>query len=410
MSADGKKPPVLIIGGGIGGLGAALALSRKGVASHVIEQAAEFKEIGAGIQLGPNVFRMFEVLGITEELNKLAVFPQGLEMRDSMSGKTFVELPVDQKFFEKYHAPYAVVHRADLLNVIYDACKKHDLITLTTSQKVIGIEETAGGVTARTESGATFRGAALIGCDGLWSTIRSIIVGDGKPTVSGHIAYRAVIPTADWPKEYRINKMILWAGEKTHLVHYPLRRGELFNLVVVFHSDRYDEGWDSYGDPDELHKKFAEKCEPVRTLLKKVEGWRMWVLCDRPPIKDWSKGRVTLLGDAAHPMLQYLAQGANMALEDAVCLAEQAVAHGDDYAAAFKEYQELRYLRTARVQLMARVFGQIYHAEGVNRELRNQILSEWTTQGGIDMSWLYGHQPHLPRVDNVAVPKQELKF
>ena len=410
MSADGKKPPVLIIGGGIGGLGTALALSRKGVASQVIEQAAEFKEIGAGIQLGPNVFRMFEVLGITKELNKLAVFPQGLEMRDSMTGKTFVELPVDQKFFEKYHAPYAVVHRADLLNVIYDACKKSDLITLTTSQKVIGIEETAGGVTARTESGENFRGAALIGCDGLWSTIRSIIVGDGKPTVSGHIAYRAVIPTADWPKEYRINKMILWAGEKTHLVHYPLRRGELFNLVVVFHSDRYDEGWDSYGDPDELHKKFAEKCEPVRTLLKKVEGWRMWVLCDRPPIKDWSKGRLTLLGDAAHPMLQYLAQGANMALEDAVCLAEQAVAHGDDYAAAFKKYQELRYLRTARVQLMARVFGQIYHAEGVNRELRNQILSEWTMQGGIDMSWLYGHQPHLPRVEHVAVPKQELKF
>jgi 2-polyprenyl-6-methoxyphenol hydroxylase-like FAD-dependent oxidoreductase len=410
MSAERKKPPVLIIGGGIGGLGAALALARKGVASHVIEQAAEFKEIGAGIQLGPNVFRMFEVLGLTAEMNKWAVFPQGLEMRDSMTGKTFVELPVDHKFFEKYHAPYAVIHRADLLNVIFEACKKSDLITLATSQNVIGIEETAGGVTARTESGENFRGAALIGCDGLWSTIRSIIVGDGKPTVSGHIAYRAVIPTADWPKEYRINKMILWGGEKTHLVHYPLRRGELFNLVVVFHSDRYDEGWDSYGDPEELHKKFAEKCEPVRALLKKVEGWRMWVLCDRPPIKDWSKGRVTLLGDAAHPMLQYLAQGANMALEDAVCLAEQAVAHGDDYAAAFKKYQELRYLRTARVQLMARVFGQIYHAEGVNRELRNQILSEWTMQGGIDMSWLYGHQPHLPHVETVAVPKQDLKF
>ena len=179
---------------------------------------------------------------------------------------------------------------------------------------------------------------------------------------------------------------------------------------MVFHSDRYEEGWDTYGDPEELHLRFAEKCEPVRTLLKKVNAWKMWVLCDRPPIKVWSKGRVTLLGDAAHPMLQYLAQGANMALEDAVCLAEQAVAHGDNYAAAFKKYQELRYLRTARVQLMARVFGQIYHAEGVNRELRNQILTEWTTQGGLDMSWLYGHQPHLPRVETVAVPKQDLKF
>ena len=410
MSANGKQAPVLIVGGGIGGLGAALALARKGVPSHVIEQAPEFKEIGAGIQLGPNVFRMFEVLGITAELNKVAVFPKGLEFRDSMTGETFVDLPIDQRFYEKYHAPYGVVHRADLLEVIYQASKKHDLIKLTTSQKVIGIEEKAGSVSARTESGQTFSGAALIGCDGLWSTIRSIIVGDGKPVVSGHIAYRAVIPTNDWPKEYRINKMILWGGEKAHLVHYPLRRGELFNLVVVFHSDRYDEGWDSYGDPEELHARFAEKCEPVRTLLKKVENWRMWVLCDRPSIKNWSKGRVTLLGDAAHPMLQYLAQGANMALEDGVCLAEQAVAHGDDYAAAFQKYQGLRYLRTARVQMMARVFGQIYHAEGVQRELRNQILGEWTAQGSLDMSWLYGHQSHLPHVASVAQPGQELKL
>lgn len=410
MSAS-AQPPVLIVGGGIGGLGAALALSRKGIPSHVIEQADEFKEIGAGIQLGPNVFRMFEFLGITEEMNKWVVFPDGLEMRDGITGETFIHLPVDERFWAKYNAPYAVVHRADMLNVIYEACKKKpDLIKLTTSQKVVSFEQTATGVIARTESGQTYTGAALIGCDGLWSTIREAIVSDGKPVVSGHIAYRAVVPTEDWPKEYRINRMILWGGEKTHLVHYPLRRGELFNLVVVFHSDRYEEGWDTYGDPDELRTKFAEKCEPVRTLLGKVNAWKMWVLCDRPPIKNWSKGKVTLLGDAAHPMLQYLAQGANMALEDGVCLAEQVVAFNGDYERAFKKYQELRYLRTARVQLTARMCGEIYHASGVSRELRNQVLSEWSAQGGVDMSWLYGHQAHLPRVERVEVPKQHLKF
>ena len=175
--------------------------------------------------------------------------------------------------------------------------------------------------------------------------------------------------------------MIVWCGEKTHLVHYPLRRGELFNLVVVFHSDRYEEGWDTYGDPAELHARFVEKCEPVRTLLQKVNAWKMWVLCDRPPIKNWSKGRITLLGDAAHPMLQYLAQGGNMAMEDAVCLANQVEAAAGDYDAAFQKYQELRYLRTARVQLMARVFGEIYHASGVNRELRNKVLREWSDAG-----------------------------
>jgi 2-polyprenyl-6-methoxyphenol hydroxylase-like FAD-dependent oxidoreductase len=410
MSANGQKPPVLVVGGGIGGLGTALALSRKGIPSHVIEQADEFKEIGAGIQLGPNVFRMFEYLGLTAEMSKWAVFPEGLEMRDSITGETFINLPVDQRFYDKYQAPYAVIHRADLLNVIYEACKQSNLITLTTSQKVTAVDQTASGVTVRTESGQTFSGVALVGCDGLWSTIRQIVVGDGKPVVSGHIAYRAVVPTEDWPQEYRINRMIVWAGEKTHLVHYPMRRGEVFNLVVVFHSDRYEEGWDTYGDPDELHKKFADKCEAVRTLLKKVNAWKMWVLCDRPAIKNWTQGRITLLGDAAHPMLQYLAQGGNMALEDAVCLAEQIVASGYDYAAAFATYQQLRYLRTARVQLMARMFGEIYHASGVNRELRNKVLGDWTAQGGVDMSWLYGHQPELPRVETVPMLKTALPF
>jgi salicylate hydroxylase len=291
-----------------------------------------------------------------------------------------------------------------MLNVILDACKGSSLIKLATSQKVIAIDDTGSGVAVRTEAGESYQGAALVGCDGLWSTVREKVVGDGKPVVSGHIAYRAVLPTAEWPKDYRLPKMIIWCGEKTHLVHYPLRRGELFNLVVVFHSDRYEEGWDTYGDPAELHTRFVDKCEPVRTLLQKVNAWRMWVLCDRPAIKNWSKGRVTLLGDAAHPMLQYLAQGGNMAIEDAVCLANQVEASGRDYEAAFKRYQELRYLRTARVQLMARVFGEIYHASGVNRELRNKVLREWTEQGGVDMSWLYGSQPELPQVESVPMP------
>jgi 2-polyprenyl-6-methoxyphenol hydroxylase-like FAD-dependent oxidoreductase len=404
MSATANQGPVLVVGGGIAGLATALALSRKGIPVQVLEQAPEFKEIGAGIQLGPNVFRMFEVLGLTEQMIHWAAFPDQLVMRDSITGEVVVEMPIDKRFHDRYHAPYGVIHRADLLNVIYEACKKSNLIKLATSKKVTAIEDSGNGVTAHTENGETYTGAALIGCDGLWSTVREHIVGDGKPVVSGHIAYRAVLPTAEWPKEYRLPKMIIWAGDKTHLVHYPLRRGELFNLVVVFHSDRYEEGWDTFGDPAELHQRFAEKCEPVRTLLQKVNSWKMWVLCDRPPIKNWTKGRITLLGDAAHPMLQYLAQGGNMAIEDAVCLANQIVDHGGDYAAAFQTYQQLRYLRTARVQLMARVFGEVYHAAGVARELRNKVLREWMTQGGWDMSWLYGEQPELPHVENVPLP------
>ena len=404
MSASAKQAPVLVVGGGIGGLSTALALSRKGIPVQVIEQAPVFTEIGAGIQLGPNVFRMFEVLGLTQQMFHWCAFPEGLEFRDSITQETIVEMKIDKRFHDKYRAPYGVIHRADMLNVILDACRKSNLIKLATSQKVVNIDDTGTGVVLTTESGEIYKGAALVGCDGLWSTVREKIVGDGKPVVSGHIAYRAVLPTSEWPAEYRLPKMIVWCGEKTHLVHYPLRRGELFNLVAVFHSDRYEEGWDTYGDPTELLARFADKCEPVRTLLKKINAWKMWVLCDRPPIKNWSQGRIALLGDAAHPMLQYLAQGGNTAMEDAVCLANQIEAMPGDYEAAFKKYRDLRYLRTARVQLMARVFGEIYHARGVNRELRNKLLREWSQEGSLDMSWLYGHQPELPVVDNVPMP------
>jgi len=403
VSTTSDSSPVLVVGGGIAGLSTALALSRKGIPVQVTEQAAEFKEIGAGIQLGPNVFRMFEVLGLREAVFRWAAFPEALEMRDSITGETVVEMRIDN-LYQKYHAPYGVIHRADLLDKIHDACRGTNLIELIPSRKVVSVEDNGSGVMVHTESGHTYQGAALIGCDGLWSTVRQHVVGDGKPVVSGHIAYRAVLPTADWPKEYRLSKMIIWCGDKAHLVHYPLRRGELFNLVVVFHSDRYEEGWDSYGDPTELQERFAEKCEPVRELLSKVNSWRMWVLCDRPPIKNWSKGRITLLGDAAHPMLQYLAQGAGMAIEDAVCLANQIEAANRDYPAAFSRYQDLRYLRTARVQIMAKVYGEIYHANAVVRELRNKILREWAGQGGIDMSWLYGEQPELPQVRSVPQP------
>jgi salicylate hydroxylase len=399
-----SKLPVLVVGGGIGGLATALALSRKGVSVQVLEQAPEFKEIGAGIQLGPNVYRMFEVLGLTREMFHWGAFPDGLEFRDSMTAETIVELKIDRRFHDRYRAPYGVIHRADMLNVILEACKASNLIKLAPSQKVTTIDDDGKGITVKTETGETYRGAALVGCDGLWSTVRQHVVGDGKPVVSGHIAYRAVLPTSEWPREYRLPRMVVWCGEKTHLVHYPLRRGELFNLVVVFHSDRYEEGWDTYGDPAELHQRFAEKCEAVRTLLQKVNAWRMWVLCDRPAIKAWSRGRITLLGDAAHPMLQYLAQGANMAIEDAVCLADQIDATGRDYEEAFRMYRDLRYLRTARVQLMARVFGEIYHASGVNRELRNKLLREWSQQGAIDMSWLYDEQPELPKVGPIDLP------
>jgi len=393
-----KQRPVVIVGGGIGGLAAALALARKGIGSEVVEQAQEFKEIGAGIQLGPNVFWMFEALGLTDAVNALAVFPNNLIMMDSITGQEVTRIPLGEAFRRKFRQPYALIHRADLHRALLEACRGSNLIRLDAAQKIVSVEDDADGIVAKAESGKEYRGAALIGADGLWSTIRQLVVGDGKPNVAGHIAYRAVLPASEMPEQFRWRDMVLWAGEKVHLVHYPLRTGELFNLVAVFHSNRYEEGWDSFGDPTELAERFAKTCEPVRTLLNKIESWRMWVLCDRPPIKEWSRGRITLLGDAAHPMLQYLAQGACMSIEDAVCLANKVVEADGDYAAAFLAYQQARYLRTGRVQIMARVYGEFYHASGVAKELRNMMLAARTPEDAMGgMEWLYGEQRELTR-------------
>jgi len=391
-----KDQQILIVGGGIGGLAAALALARAGIASQVIEQAAEFKEIGAGIQLGPNVFWMFDILGLTEAVNALAVFPDNLIMMDSVSGEEVTRVPLTGQFHQHFKHPYALIHRADLHRVLLEAARKSNRIRLDAGQKVVAVTDSGDGVTVETESGKRYRGAALIGADGIWSMIRDIVVGDGKPKPAGHITYRAVLPTAEMPEKFRWRDMVVWAGEKVHLVHYPLRTGELFNLVAVFHSNKYEEGWDSYGDPAELYERFAQTCAPVRTLLNKIESWRMWVVCDRPPIKDWSKGRITLIGDAAHPMLQYLAQGANMAIEDAVCLAAKLVAANGDHAAAFRAYQQARYLRTGRVQIMARVYGEFFHAGGVAKELRNLMLGARSVDDHIaGVEWLYGEQKEL---------------
>lgn len=384
-----KTSPVLVIGGGIGGCAAALAMAQRGMSVTVLEQADAFKEIGAGIQLGPNAFRVFDCLGIRAAVERTVVYPDNLVMMDALTGEKITGMPLGKQFLQRYSQPYGVIYRADLHRILIDACRAQSSVRLLTQQKLASFEDDGQQVKVTTETGDVHSGRALIGADGLWSKVRERIVGDGKPCVAGHIAYRAVLPACEVPADLRFNDMTLWAGPKLHLVQYPLRGGELFNLVAVFHSDRYEEGWDTYGDTAELELRFKTACEPVQRLLSKIETWRMWVLCDREPIANWSRGRVTLLGDAAHPMLQYMAQGACMAMEDAMTLTQE-LSKTDDVEAAFEAYQQQRYLRTTRVQLMARVYGDVYHAAGATRDLRNAMLAKRTPEQGIEsLAWLY---------------------
>jgi salicylate hydroxylase len=392
--------PVLVLGGGIGGLAAELALAQQGCRVRLFEQGAELREIGAGIQLGPNVYRMFEALRLTEAIERWSAHPENLIMRDALTGEEVTRIPVGGSAFRRRFGGYlyGVIHRGDLYQVLLEACRAQANVELNERRKGLAFEDKGDRVVLRMENGEAIEGACLIGCDGLWSRVRAQILNDGKPRVSGHIAYRAVLPRAEVPADLWQNNVVLWAGPKTHLVHYPLRRGELYNLVAVFHSDRYEEGWDVYGDSDELRAKFANERPEVRRLLEKIDVWKMWVLCDREPARRWSKGRATLLGDAEHPTLQYLAQGANMAIEDAVVLAAYAAITRFDWEKAFRLYEDARYKRTARVQIMSRYYGDAYHAAGVVRELRNDVLAPrpGAAPDFESVAWLY---------DGIRVPQ-----
>jgi 3-hydroxybenzoate 6-monooxygenase len=381
----------IIVGGGIGGLAVALALTQQGFRATVLEQGEEFREIGAGIQLGPNAFHALDRLGLGNALRANAVFIDRLVMMDSLSGEEIVDIPVDEPFRKRFGNPYAVIHRGDLHDLLLQGCRAAPAITLLSRQRVTGFEDTADGIEVWTDAGKRYKGDALIGADGLRSRIREAIVGDGAPRVAGHTTYRAVLPIEEMPEDLRWNAATLWAGPNTHLVHYPLRGWKLFNIVATFHSSAEKPATNEPGSRDEILHAFRDVVAKPRSILEKPSSWRYWVLCDREPVENWSKGRATLLGDAAHPMLQYFAQGACMALEDAVALAERAATAQGDFPAAFLAYQQARIVRTARVQWSSRMLGEIYHAKGVYRLLRNQVFGGRPPERNYEgLAWLYG--------------------
>jgi len=385
------KPHIVVAGGGIGGLGAALGLIKAGCRVTVLEQADAFGEIGAGIQIGPNAFHALDYLGVGEACRKKAVLIDKLIMMDGVSANKVTEIPVDEPFRKRFGNPYAVIHRADLHSVLLNACKTHPHIQLVTSQKAREYENSATGARLHTESGATFDGDAIIGADGIYSTIRERMTGGDTLQHSGHVAYRAVLPIEDMPADLRWNAATIWVGPKCHLVHYPLQGWKSFNIVATFVTDISNMGSNEPGDREEVLSQFGAVADKPRDLLEKPTAWRRWALADRDPIDNWIDGNVLLLGDAAHPTYQYFAQGACMALEDAVCLSDQVEKHGHGFTAAFQAYQEIRMIRAYRVVLSSRELGRLYHASGVERKIRNAVLGARTPDEFYNsLAWLYG--------------------
>jgi 2-polyprenyl-6-methoxyphenol hydroxylase-like FAD-dependent oxidoreductase len=392
----GAAEPILVVGGGLGGLAAALALGRKGHRVRVLEQAPEFGAIGYGIQLGPNIFPMFDRLGVADAVLAQSIAPKAVLMLDAADAAEIIRIPTGASFRARFKHPYIVIHRVDLHRILLDACKATAGIELMPLTSAASYEDLGGRVRVRTSDGRTIDGAALIGADGLRSDVRGQMLREKEPRMVGYVAHRTIVPMADLKADVPREDVVLWSGDGFHIVHYPLRNGTLFNIVAVFRTSTYAEKGDIEGYRAEIDRTYRDAHPAMRALIAMMDLERRWAISDRDPIRHWSRGRVTLLGDAAHPTLQSLAQGACMAIEDGVCLAE-AVDGASDMESAFRDYEAARYLRAARVQYESRyLWDHLYHLGGLERAVARHA---WAGRGEQDifacLAWLY---------DGVALP------
>lgn len=384
---------VLIAGGGIGGLAAALACTRAGCDVRLFERAAEFGEVGAGIQIGPNVVHVLRRLGLEGALAEVAAFPLRLQVRNAVSGRELGVLPLGHRSVELYGAPYATIHRADLHALLRAALERDGRARLALGSWLASYTDGEHLVSLETTEGLVVEGEVLIGADGLWSRVRELMLNDGAPRISGHLAYRAMLRQQDLPERLRSQQVTAWLGPRLHVVQYPVRGGDWLNVVAIVHGEVNGElhGWDHSANAVDLQHAMGVTCAALQDLIAAVPAWRLWALCDRPPMQGaWQQaaGRVALLGDAAHPMRPYLAQGAGMAIEDAEQLARSLALTDQPVRERLQHYAGLRWQRCARVQARSIRNGTIFHSEGFvrwGRDLALRALGERL----LDVPWLY---------------------
>jgi len=386
---------ILISGGGLGGLTTAIALSRQGRSVHVLEQAHEISAIGYGIQLGPNVFNVFDRLGVGDAVRAIADFPDSVVMTDADSGETLIDIPVTTPDYkQRFRNPYVVVHRADIHNVLLDECLKAPGVEITVNACVTSHEDLGDRVRVTCADGRTFEGAALIAADGLKSRIRDALVNDKLHPI-GYVAHRTIVDMKDIPADFPHKKdVVLWGGPGYHVVHYPLRHGTLFNIVAVFKDPAPNHGDQYVTHEEDVQHVYANAHPALKSILALMDLERRWVIADRNPVRQWNRGRVVLLGDAAHPVLQSYAQGAGMAIEDAGCITNLLEQY--DYERAFAEFSKRRAMRTARMQLECRDVWKFYHEEGIERDVRNMRLEGRTSEDSykcLDWIWNGGTNP-----------------
>jgi 3-hydroxybenzoate 6-monooxygenase len=381
---------ILIVGGGLGGLTAALALARRGVEARVLEGAPAFGAIGYGIQFGPNVFHVFDRIAVTEAVIEHADSPPALVMFDALNGREVTRISTGPSLRARFKHPYIIIHRVDMHDVLLDACKREPAITLVQDAMATRFDDHGDGVTVTTEDGRTFSSRVLIGADGIRSRIRAQLFDDGAPVPNGYTAFRTIVPMCDVTADVQRDIVALWGGPGFHIVHYPLRHGELFNIVAVFRRSASAERGDAAAYRAELEQVYRDAHPTLKALLALFDLSRRQAIADRDPIRHWHRGRVVLLGDAAHPTIQSMAQGACMAIEDGLCLAECLAAADGDHGAAFRRFENARAVRTARLTLESRYMWEVYHADGIAREAYWQMLGERSEADTFQcLAWLY---------------------
>jgi len=382
--------PILIAGGGIGGLALAVALARIGRASIVLEQRGAFTGAGAGIQLGPNGVRVLERLGVSEALRPLAGVPQSVRVHDGRSGRVLAELPLGHWLAARHGAPYWVAHRADLARVLSEAAAADRSIVLRPGFAVAEVRQTADGVAVTSAAGETAAGGALVGADGLWSRVRAAVSPEAAPQFVGATATRTVV-SAGRAGALAAPAVGLWLTRSAHVVHYPVRGGAEIAVVVIAAEDWQGQEWDAEVDSARLLARLGGFHPKLTEALAAAADWRRWGLYRLPPLARWSAGRLALMGDAAHPMLPYLAQGGVLALEDAQVLARCLAEWAADPAAAFARFEAERRQRAERVQAASRRQGRIYHLPPPASWARDAALrllpGRWLMAG---YDWLYG--------------------
>jgi len=398
--ASQEHEQVVIAGGGIGGLAAAVACAQRGVQVKLLERAPQLSEVGAGIQIGPNVTRILQAWGLGAALSQVAAFPEALQARDAQTGQVLGTLTLGARAQARYGAPYATIHRADLQSLLLRAAQSAG-VDMLLGQTVKGWQDSEAALQVNTAEGLSLQASALIGADGVWSVVRQQLLGDVPPRFTGHVAYRALVAQADLPAHLRSDQVTVWMGPRLHVVHYPVRSGQWLNLVAIVHGVKPDQAqeWDQAGHTQALMQAMGAVGRDLHERLASVPAWRQWALHDRAPLSaagQMTLGRVALLGDSAHPMRPYLAQGAGMAIEDAQVLAQCLFPNFSGVPERLQAYAQQRWARNARVQARAIRNGRIFHATGPVAWGRNwsmRLLGERV----MDVPWLYGGGASLAR-------------